>query len=150
MVLTTQSGIDNTPVSGGFNFEDPVPSAAGNCAGCDTFSGTWGAGIQLNGPVSVTNLLAYLHGRFGPDNHIPVFTFDMTEPGSGAGDLSLLAKFSIFNSNNNTEVASWALDAVNNGVFDPAAFALIEGNLNFTGLSNTDYTIYNTRFRKTN
>lgn len=142
VVLLTQSGNDNTPVAGGFNFEDPVPSATGSV---HSFSGTWGGGIQANGPVTVDNLLDYLHNQFGVTANIPVFTFDLAEPGSAASrDLEMLAKFMVYDPINDVEVATWALDGLNNSSFDSTEFITIEGELSLTGASSTVYTASNT------
>ncbi len=145
VLLTQAGGIDNTPVSGGFNFEDPAPSTSGGCPSCDHFSGTWGAGDQPNGPVTVDNLLGYLHNQFGAANNIPVFTFDLVEPGAAATrDLDLAAKFSVYDPVNHVDVATWSLDGMNNGSFDAASFITVEGSLSLTGLSSTVYTADNT------
>ena len=106
LILRKAGGIDNNPVNGGFVFEDPVQSASG---GTSTFSGTWGAGLQPNGPVLVDTLLAYLHNQFDPNANIPVFTFDMAEPGNAATrDLQMVAKFSVWDTVTNQDVAVWA------------------------------------------
>lgn len=145
VLLTQAGGIDNDPVVGGFVFEDPQASVSGGCATCGTFSGTWGAGVQPNGPVPVDVLLAYLQNQFGPDATTPVFTFDMVEPGSAAArDLQLVANFIIYDPVSATEIASWSIDGANNGVFDPTAFITVEGLLELTGLSNTVYSAANT------
>lgn len=145
VLLTQAGGIDNTPVAGGFNFEDPASSVAGGCPTCDEFSGTWGAGIQANGPVTVDNLLDYLHNQFGVTSNIPVFTFDLVEPGNPATrDLELVAKFSVYDPVNDVEIASWALDGLNNSSFDSTNFITIEGELSLTGASTTEYTAVNT------
>lgn len=146
VVLMTQAGgIDNTPVSGGFNFEDPVPSVSGGCPGCHSFSGTWGAGLQAGGPVLVDTLLDYLHNQFGAEHNIPVFTFDLVEPGAAASrDLNMLAKFSVYDAVNGADVAVWALDDITNGTFDPASFITVQGEIQLTGASSTVYTADNT------
>ena len=138
VVLTGANGIKNNPVSGGLVFEDPLASASG---GTSTFSGTWGAGNNPNGPVLVDTLLTYLHNQFDPTVNIPVFTFDLAEPGSAASrDLDMLAKFSVYDPVNHVDVATWALDGTDNGVFDASSFAHVYGELSFTGLSSTVYT----------
>lgn len=145
VLLTQAGGIDNTPVTGGYNFEDPAPSTSGGCPSCSSFSGTWGDGSQPNGPVLVDDLLGYLHASFGPAYNIPVFTFDLVEPGAAATrDLELLAKFSVYDPAAGKDVAAWAFDGVNNSLFDPAAFVLIQGEIQETGLSSTVYTADNT------
>ncbi len=144
VLLTQANGIKNNPVNGGLVFEDPADSVSGNCPGCDTFSGTWGAGLQPNGPVTVDKLLTYLHNQFGPTANIPVFTFDMVEPNNTDKDLNLVANFTIFDTIANSEVASWSLDAINNGVFDPAAFITVQGEIILTGTSLATYEAHNT------
>lgn len=142
VLLTGAGGINNDPIAGGFVLEDPAPSANG---GTSTFSNTWGQGDRPNGPVLVDDVLSYLHFNFGPNQHIPVFTFDLAEPGSAASrDLDLLAKFSVFDPNSNTEIASWALDNTINSNFDPASFITVQGEISLTGLSTTVYTANNT------
>ena len=143
VLLTQAGGIDNDPVSGGFTFEDPVDSVSGGCPGCSTFVGTWGAGNSDHGPVLVDDLLDYLHFNFGANNNIPVFTFDMVEPGSDP-NLDLLSNFVVYDPNTNSEIASWSLDAINNGTFDPTAFITVNNHLEFTGTSLTEYSFTNT------
>lgn len=143
VLLTQAGGIDNDPVSGGFTFEDPVDTPTGGSN--STLSGRWGAGDQANGPVYVDDLLDYLQTRFGADAAIPVFTFDLVEPGNVATrDLNMTADFQIWDPVNNVEIASWSIDAVDNGVYDPAAFITVLGEIQLTGLSNTVYTANNT------
>src|SRR3989338_6944869 len=121
VLLTNAVGIDNDPVNGGFTFEDPAPSSTG---GTSTFSGTWGQGDGAN---------------------IPVFTFDLAEPGNAATrDLKIVANFQVWNPNTNSEVASWSLDGVNNGIFDPTAFITVQGEIQLTGASTTVYQANNT------
>ncbi|OGW82224.1 MAG: hypothetical protein A3G33_10890 [Omnitrophica bacterium RIFCSPLOWO2_12_FULL_44_17] len=142
VLLTNAGGIDNDPVNGGFTFEDPAPSSTG---GTSTFSGTWGQGDGANGPVLVDMLIAYLHNQLGPTANIPVFTFDLAEPGNAATrDLKIVANFQVWNPNTNSEVASWSLDGVNNGIFDPTAFITVQGEIQLTGASTTVYQANNT------
>ena len=148
VLLTQAGGIDNDPIARtgpgpDFLFEDPVPSVTG---GTSTLSGTWGQDDRDNGPVLVDTILDYLRDRFDPEASTPVFTFDLVEPGSSAKDLDLVANFIVWNPDpdNPHEVASWSIDAINNGVFDPTAFITVEGSLSFTGLSDTVYTANNT------
>ncbi|HOW58358.1 MAG TPA: PEP-CTERM sorting domain-containing protein [Candidatus Omnitrophota bacterium] len=152
VLLTQAGGIDNDPVNGSFVFEDPQPSATG---GTDTLSGTWGAGNEAHGPVLVDNLVGYLHNQFGPTNNIPVFTFDIVEPGNGdpfSGipippspiDLQMVAKFSVYDPVTKTDKAIWSLDGINNGSWDPNDFITVHGKLSFQGLSGTVYTADNT------
>lgn len=143
VLLTQAGGIDNDTVSGGYTFEDPVdtPTGAPNA----TLSGRWGAGDQAKGPVYVDDLLDYLQTRFGVDAAIPVFTFDLVEPGNPAArDLNMTADFQIWDPVNNVAVASWSIDAVENGVYDPSAFITVLGEIQLTGLSSTVYTANNT------
>lgn len=141
ILYTGPGGIDNSPVSGGFTFEDPAPAVSGATS---SFSGVWGAGVQPNGPVLVDDVLAYLHNQFGPTVSVPIFTFDMAEPGNVADrDLKLVVKMSVYDPVGNTEVAFWALDALTNGTFDPAALVTAPGTISVTGLSSTTYTVNN-------
>lgn len=149
LILRRAGGIDNDPVgTGGFiTLEDPVNSVSG---GTSTFSDTWGAGLRPNdnGPVTVDQMLTYLHTQFGPQFHTPVFTFDLNEPGGPTQDLSLVANFIIWDPTANAgaggEVTSWSADGINNGTFDPAAYILIEGQINVIGADLTAYSITTT------
>ncbi len=142
LLMTGAGGADNDPVSGGFVFEDPAPSVTGSMH--PTFTDTWGAGLRPNGPVLVDTLLGYLHNQFGPTASIPVFTFDMNQTGSDP-DLHLVAKFSIFDPVSSTEIASWSLDTIANGTFDPSAYVLAPGVISVTGTSLTTYTVDNNK-----
>ena len=148
VLLTQAGGIDNDPVSGGFVFEDPSASTTGSCPTCDSFSGTWGAGLLPNGPVLVDDLVGYLQNQFGPDATIPVFTFDLVEPGAAATrDLKQVAEFFIWDPVGATKIASWALDNLTqagDGVFDPTEFITVEGEIELVGTSGTVYTANNT------
>ncbi|MBI3319677.1 MAG: PEP-CTERM sorting domain-containing protein [Candidatus Omnitrophica bacterium] len=144
IILTGAGGIDNDPVVGGYVFEDPAPAPTG---GSDkTFSDVWGAGLRPNGPITVDNVLGYLHTQFGPDVSIPVFTFDMNEPGAEATrDLELVAHMDVFDPVGSTVIASWSFDTLANGAFDPASHVLLNGVLSVTGASSTVYTVNNNK-----
>ena len=143
LLYTGAGGASNDTVAGGFVFEDPVDAPGGNVS---AFSGTWGAGLQPKGPVTVDNLLAYLHNQFGVANNIPVFTFDIAEPGSAASrDLRVVARFDVVNPNgpgaaDDVLIHSWFLDNTPNGLWDPASFITVPGEINVTGTS-MNYTV---------
>ncbi len=136
-------GAKNDPVADGQTFEDPVDAPGGSV---HTFSGLWGAGLGPHGPVTVDQVAAYLHHQFGPAANVPVFTFDLVEPGSVAErDLKLVAKFSVVDPmgpglGDDVEIAAWALDSTPNHLFDPASFLTVPGELTVVGTSQT-YTV---------
>lgn len=149
VLLLTGSGVDNTPVSGGFNFEAPMDAPTGDPN--PTFDGLWGAGVQVDGPVTVDNVLAYLQNRFGPDVSIPIFTFDMNEPGDpgheGVRDLQISMKMSVFDPVSSSEIAFWAFDNVTDSVYDETAYVLSRGVLEVTSPipPHTVYTVNNNK-----
>lgn len=108
VVMTNSPGTSNP---GGF--EDPMPSATG---GVSSFEDIWGAGLRDNGPVYVSQLLDYMHTNFAPDANIPVFIFDMVEPGSSP-DLFVIGEVRIRDSQNNI-VANWVFDNKKDGILD--------------------------------
>lgn len=138
VVLYTQAnGIDNDPVDGGFSFEDPSASATG---GTSVFAGTWGAGLEPNGPVLVDDVVDYLEYHFGAGSDTPVFGFDIVEPGAASQrDLDFVFNVMVWDAANDLEVASWSLDNTDNGVFDGASFVHVPGEQNITGTSSTVY-----------
>lgn len=144
VVLLTQAGgtnNQNVGAAGNFDFEDPVSTPTGSSS---THSGRWGAGDQANGPVLVDDLLSYLQSEFGANASIPVFSFDLVEPGNPATrDLTMVANFQIWDPSSNMEVASWSLDAVDNGIYDPTQFITVQGQIELTGASSTVYTANN-------
>lgn len=130
----------NTGAGGVFNFEDPMPSSGG---GTSAFAGTWGAGVQDNGPVTVDNLYNYLIATYGPTASVPVFTFDMNQTGNNQ-DLSVVGKVSIVDPNNGGAVIdAWYFDDIDNGVFDQDAWVFAPGNTVVAGTSGTIYDVDN-------
>ena len=116
VIGTGANGASNSSVGlgGAFAFPDPMSTPGG---GSDqTFSGIWGP-TGSNAPVTVDYLLSYLHSSFGNDVNVPVFYFDMTEPGNG-GKQNLDVVGQVFIKNGASTVASWAFDNIANGVFD--------------------------------
>ena len=155
ILYTGAGGADNVGVgtSGLFTFEDPQDAPGGSIS---TFSGTWGAGLEPNGPVLVDNVLNYLHAQFSPTTNIPVFTFDLNDTGDSnldsdgirVRDLRLIARVDIYDPGANAIVASWFMDTIANGAFDdpsgnPAAWVLAPGEITVTGASSTVYTVHN-------
>ena len=137
IVYTGPGGADNDPILGGAigALEDPA---------ADDGAGLWGAGEQPKGPVLVDQVLQYLHLQFGPDVNTPVFTLDANEGGNDAeGDLRVVAHITIHDPVNDVDVASWSLDNIANGTFDPTAWVTVPGTITVTGDSNTVYTANN-------
>lgn len=100
-----------------YSFPDPLAAPSG---GASTFSGTWG----LGGTVSVDSLYSYLQDTF--DSSIPVFLFDMNEPGTVAKrDLQITAEIRIMDGT--SVVANWAFDGINDGVYQSTAWATAYG-----------------------
>ncbi|MDP1853758.1 MAG: PEP-CTERM sorting domain-containing protein [Candidatus Omnitrophota bacterium] len=129
--------------AGAFTFESAIDAPG---AGTSTFSGIWGNGIQANGPVGVDKVLDYLEAQFGPGVTTPVFNFDSHEPNSAGEFLNVVGQVRILDTNNsNAVVASWSLDNVNDGIFDPSAWATVPNELILTGDSSATYTIDNNR-----
>jgi hypothetical protein len=156
LIYTGAVGQDNDPVSGGFTFEDPMNAPAGSET---TFSGTWGIGLQPNGPVTVDSLYSYLQTNFGPTVNTPVFDFDMSQAGDGDDqNLYVAGQVSIIDPNDsNNVIAFWAFDGIDNNQFDTPdlnnlldpAWVLAEGPLTIgpytvnhnTGSGKLDYII---------
>ncbi|MFP5222782.1 MAG: PEP-CTERM sorting domain-containing protein [Acidobacteriota bacterium] len=153
---TGAGGIDNNPVGGGFQFPDPMSTPSGNGAGSDVFSGTWGLTGAFS-PVTVDNLLAYLH-TFGPDINIPVFNFDMSQSGGTFEERSLNVNgvVQLLDPSDNV-VAYWAFDNITNHVFDSTSFVLSPATItannpappfqpatvtNNTGSGKNDFIVY--------
>lgn len=129
--------------SGGFTFESAIDAPG---AGTSTFSGIWGNGIQANGPVGVDKVLDYLEAQFGPGVTTPVFNFDSHEPNTAGEFLNVVGQVKILDTNDaNAVVASWSLDNVNDGIFDPSAWVTVPNELILTGDSSSTYTIDNNR-----
>ena len=103
IVFTGANGTKNDPISNGtpkqdFAFPDPLDAPTGNTTdfGLPNSTATeWGFSTtdHQNGAL-VDDILAYLH-TFDPNLNIPVFNFDMTEPGKdsdGAQNLYITGK----------------------------------------------------------
>lgn len=134
LLYTGAAGQDNLGVgiSGTNNFEDPAVNK-----NAKTFEGTWGAGIQANGPVTVGQVYNYLDEFDG--NHIPVFYMDLNQTGNESlmylsGEVSIISK-------DGDVVKVWALDTINNSEYNPDAYTLAFGEVSFTGESGTVYTV---------
>ncbi len=148
VILYTGAGTNNRNQGVGpgdaFNFEDPVSAPAGNV---NTLDGWWGQDDQdndgvaddVNGPVTVANVLDYLHA-FDPTNNTPVFYLDLNQTGTEAS-LLFSGQAVIYDPDTDTTIESWALDTLLNGIFDEAAQALAPGEQTFIGDSGTEYEI---------
>ena len=142
IIYTGAGGANNDAVGAGgaFTFENPLDAPSGGPN--DTFSGTWGT-LQ---PVKVDNVVDYLHATFGSDINIPVFTFDLNDK---AG-LGVLGNVTIVNPTNNSTVASWAFDTIQNSTFDDTAWvtapaSITVGNItvdNNKGSGKMDFLVY--------
>ncbi|MFV0422538.1 hypothetical protein [Oleidesulfovibrio sp.] len=110
VVMTNSSGTSNPD-----GFEDPMLSVSGGTS--NSFEGIWGAGVRDNGPVYVSQLLDYMHTNFAPDANIPVFIFDMAEPGNSNQDLYVIGEVRIRDAQGNI-VANWVFDDVKDGALD--------------------------------
>jgi hypothetical protein len=139
VLYTGANGIDNNTVTGGFIFEDPQHAAGGNQT---SFTGTWGAGNEPNGPVTVDNVVAYLEASFGAGFTIPAFTFDLAQA-QNQPDLNAAVQVTIFDPVTNTIIEQWSLDNINNSEFDPNAPILVNGEINLVGADSTAYHINN-------
>lgn len=111
-IFTGSGNVSNTPTVGSttFTFENaaPTPNGTGDSTQSSTAE-SWGAGVQLNGPVTVGNLLAYLQA-ISPLNSVPAFYVDWNQLGGGDSILAS-AQFSIVDPSTMTAVHSWALDS---------------------------------------
>ncbi len=137
LLLYTGAGTKNRNQNVGGNaaldFEDPASAPAG---GASTFDGWWGKNDQnndgiadgVNGPVSVGNILNYLH-FVNPLNSIPVFYMDMNQIGSNAS-LLFSARVALIDPVTGALVHEWALDTTlqpGDGAFDEGSQALAAG-----------------------
>jgi hypothetical protein len=97
-------------------FENPLDACGGNP--CTTFDGTWGLGGSAG---QFAGTVGALKAELG--SSIPVFFFDHNEGGGGANAVpNLRASGRVAIYNGLTLVKEWAIDAIDNGVFDPSAF----------------------------
>ncbi|PIQ89462.1 MAG: PEP-CTERM sorting domain-containing protein [Candidatus Omnitrophica bacterium CG11_big_fil_rev_8_21_14_0_20_42_13] len=144
VILYNGPGSSNIGVgTGAFTFESAIDAPG---AGTSTFSGIWGNGVQVNGPVTVAKVLDYLEAQFGPGVTVPVFNFDSHEPNSSGEFLNVVGQVKILDTtNSNAVAASWSLDNVNDGIFDPTAWVTVPNTLVLTGDSSATYTIDNNR-----
>lgn len=155
LIVYTGAGTKNRNIGvgagGAFNFEDPMSAPTGGPT--TSFSGWWGQDDQdndgtadsVNGPVSVDNMVNYLHTTFGSDVNIPVFYFDMNQTGD-VPDLQVLGDVYIWDPSTSTRVKSWAFDSAfqaGDGTFDPGAWVTSPGEISVTGISGTTYTVNN-------
>lgn len=111
-----------------FVFEQNIQAPGGNAT---YFTGTWGLGLQANGPVTVQQILDYLHA-LNPGNNIPVFFADWDQTGAQAS-LFAAAQVRLLDPNTLGEVFSVSLDTLNNGSYDPSNPAFNFGNIDFRG-----------------
>jgi hypothetical protein len=126
LIYTRSSGATNQNIGAGgaFDFEDPLVDPNN-----PTFSGTWGKGLNPNGPVTVGNLLAYLQATFN-NATVPVLMFDQNQTGKSP-DLQAKFKVSIIDPATMTEVATWTLDSTCQGPGGTAASPCGSGAIGF-------------------
>lgn len=156
VILYTGSGANNQEVGpdgpdaghkGDYNFEDPVKDSGGSRT---TFAGWWGQSDQNNdgtpeavhGPVTVDQMLAYLHA-FNPLNNIPVFYFDLNQVGSESS-LGFDGRIYLYNNATKTIAHEWALDNIyqpGDGNFDNTSIVGAPGAVSVTGISGTEYSV---------
>jgi hypothetical protein len=128
IVLYTQAGgTSNLGIGpdGDLNFEDPVNTNTGNSDG-NYFDGYWGQDDQdndgalddVNGPVTVGQILDYLHA-YNPDNDIPVFIFDINQ--SNIDWLWATGQVKLLDEVTGEVVESWAFDMLPDGEYTPGA-----------------------------
>jgi hypothetical protein len=88
-------------------FENPVQNANGNSK---YFEGLWGLGVQEKGPVTVGQVLDYLHA-YDPNNNIPVFMFDLNQAGAAnKSDLSFVGRVYLAKPDKTPAGIEWAFD----------------------------------------
>ena len=167
LLYTGAAGQTNQNVgpSGTIDFEDPVRNSAGSAT---SFDGWWGqndynndgATDSANGPVTVGQILEYLH-EFDPNSNIPVFYMDLNQTGKAAS-LWLSARVYLtdgYDGSGYNIIHEWALDTNPqpsgeiipgifgwpgfgaDGDFDIAAMALAAGETVATGDSGTVYDV---------
>lgn len=118
LLYTGSQGANNQNVGPGdaFDFEDPAVNQGG---GTTTYEGFWGRGDQANGPVTVGQVLDYLHA-FDPQNNIPVFMMDLNQTGSNP-ELSFVGEVLLLDPDTMDPVHLWAFDhttQAGDGAFD--------------------------------
>lgn len=157
LLYTGATGQDNQNVGpgGAFDFENPVHNPNGSAT---SFEGWWGQNDQDNnaatvvdhqGPVTVGQVHDYLHA-IDPDNDIPVFYADLNQTGASPGmsvsvNASIIDTMGDLDPLNDVVVASWAMDGLNNSIYDPYVYADIPGTLTVSGDSGH---VYNVDFNK--
>ena len=139
LILYTGAGTNNRNqnVAGNaaLDFEDPASAPAG---GATSFDGWWGQNDQdndgtadgVNGPVTVGNILNYLH-FLNPANSIPVFYMDLNQIGSEAS-LLFSARVALIDPDTGALVHEWSLDTElqpGDGDFDIDSQALAAGEI---------------------
>lgn len=143
LLYTGAGGQNNQGIgkSGTLNFEDPVDNANGNTTG---FEGWWGQDDQdndgtkdlVNGEVTVGQVLTYLH-EFNPDNNIPVFYFDLAEPGSSSS-LDFNGRVYLVDGTGGIQ-HQWAFDdslQPGDGNFNPASLVPVPGRVDLVGFGD--------------
>lgn len=144
LLYTGAVGQNNQGVGpgGAYNFESPAINSGGSAT---AYEGTWGAGIQKNGPVTVGQVLDYLHA-FNPAYNIPVFYMDMNQTGESP-DLDFVGM--VYLTDERGEIKHvWAFDNVQqdgDGDFDPGAWVYAPGEITLTGSSETLYSVDNNK-----
>ena len=124
IITTRSSGQTNDDIAGDiYNIPDPITNS-----NAGEIIDSWGAGGTTETTMLVDDLYDYLHDTF--DASIPVFTFDQNETGKSPS-LLVTALVEIIDPNNTSDPvkASWSLDGIDNGVFDPNAFATAPGDV---------------------
>lgn len=153
VILYTGAGTKDRNVGVGpgkaFTFEDPVSAPGG---GKTSGGGWWGQGDQdndpsttkdngLNGPVTVGQVLDYLHA-LNRDNNVPVFYMDMNQV-AGAQALTISGEVMLIDPTTRSVVHSWSLDSAyqpGDGSYDPAFPAVTTPEIpTLIGTSGTDY-----------
>lgn len=87
---------------------------------------SWGNGGTAETTMLVDNLYQYLVDTFQSSE--PFFTFDQNETG-GSPDLRLTAQMAIIDPVDESVVAQWSLDDVNNSQYDPTAYVTAAGEI---------------------
>ena len=124
-----------------FTFESPAINQND-----PVYTGTWGAGIQDNGPVTVGQVLDYLHA-FNPEYTTPVFYMDLNQQGKEAS-LDFVGR--VYLTEGTTIYHEWAFDGIwqptsdgflADGEFDQTAWVRAQGEVTLPGSSGTVYSV---------
>ena len=122
IVTTRSAGQSNSDDGlGPYSIPDPITNA-----NTDPIVDDWGYGGTPATNMLVDDLYQYLSDTFGAS--IPAFTFDQNETG-GNPDIDVTARAEIIDPSDDSIIASWALDSINNSAFDPAAYVLAAGEI---------------------